>query len=212
MNTLSAFVVINLFLAVTFYILDVVTPRKVVACEEVVARIVSEPSALFNADGSPINNGKRSCYQLRWFDFNAYEGIEPIYAGEVLDDFYELNRLGFIYQPWVQFSEPPFQGKHVNVDLDERGFPTRRTINPSNVTHLPVIRIFTLGGSTTFGYNVSDEHTWPSYLAKILNDRALAQHLGVYVEVVNYGEDSLPNPGNRAGHGSIGKVVTAQVS
>jgi len=188
MNTLSAFVVINLFLAVTFYILDVANfGKKAVTCKELVARIVSEPTALFNADGSPINNGKRNCYQLRWFDFNAYEGVEPIYAGEVLDDFYELGQLGFIYQPWVQFSEPPFQGKHVNVDLDERGFPTRRTINPSNITHLPVIRIVTLGGSTTFGYNVSDEHTWPSYLAKILNDRALAQHLGVYVEVVNYG-------------------------
>jgi hypothetical protein len=185
MNTLCAFVVMNLFLAAAFYLLDAAT--SVVIRQEVVARNVSEPGALFNADGSPTNNGKRSDYQLGWFDFNAYEGIEPIYAGEVLDDFYELSRRGFIYQPWVQFSEPPFQGKHVNVDLDERGIPVRRTVNPSNVAHLPVIRIFTLGGSTTFGYNVSDEHTWPSYLATILNDRAQAQHLGVYVEVVNYG-------------------------
>ena len=42
MNTLSAFVVINLFLAVTFYILDVATSgKKVVACKELVSRIVS---------------------------------------------------------------------------------------------------------------------------------------------------------------------------
>jgi|CXWL01.1.fsa_nt_gi hypothetical protein len=187
MNTLAAFVVMNFFLAAAFYILDAATSQEVVGRQEIAARNAFEPSALFNADGSPINNGKRSDYQLGWFDFNAYENIEPIYAGEVLDDFYELSRRGFIYQPWVQFSEPPFQGKHVNVDLDERGIPARRTVNSSNVTHLPVIRIFTLGGSTTFGYNVSDGHTWPSYLAKILNDRAQAQHLGVYVEVVNYG-------------------------
>jgi hypothetical protein len=187
LNTVSAFVIMNLFLAVAFYILDTVTSQEVVARQEVVVRHDSNPSALFNADGSPTNNGKRSDYQLRWFDFNAYEGIEPVYVGEVLDDFYELSQLGFIYQPWVQFSEPPFQGKHVNVDLDERGIPTRHTVNPFNSTHLPVIRIFTLGGSTTFGYNVSDEHTWPSYLAEILNDRAQTQHLGVYFEVVNYG-------------------------
>jgi hypothetical protein len=45
------------------------------------------------------------------------------YVGRVLDEFYDLEQEGFVYQPWVQFSEPPFAGRFVNVDVDERGFP-----------------------------------------------------------------------------------------
>src|SRR5262245_19838623 len=62
---------------------------------------------LFNSDGSPADNGKRSDYELTWFDYGSYENIPEEYAADVLDDFYDLSRLGFIYQPWVQFSEAP---------------------------------------------------------------------------------------------------------
>jgi hypothetical protein len=60
-----------------------------------------------------------------------------------------------------------------------------------------VVRIFTLGGSTTFGYNVSDEHTWPSFLSKILNQKARAEGLGIHVEVTNYGRGFF-NPSQEA--------------
>jgi lysophospholipase L1-like esterase len=87
----------------------------------------------------------------------------------------------------VQFSEPAFKGNLVSIGLDPRGFPVRRTLNPRNDEGLPIIRIFTLGGSTTFGYNVSDEHTWPSHLSSILNEKSKAEGIGIHVEVVNYG-------------------------
>lgn len=141
----------------------------------------------FLPDGSPVDNGKRSPYQLEWFDFNAYGNVNPIYAAEVLDDFFILSQKGFIYQPWVQFSEPIFHGKRVNVDLDELGFPIRRTINPQmNGGQIP-IKIFVLGGSTTFGYNVSDEHTWPTAFARILNEKSKNLELNLNVQVINYG-------------------------
>ena len=149
--------------------------------------VVQNGNALFNEDGSPVNNGKRSPYQLNWFDFKAYEDLAPTYVSDVLDDFWELGNRGFVYQPWVGFSEPPFSSKFVNVDTDARGFPTRRTVNDPNEQGLPTIRIYALGGSTTFGYNVSDEHTWVSYLSSTLNKRAEAERLGIHVEVVNYG-------------------------
>ena len=60
-------------------------------------------------------------------------------------------------------------------------------MNPENGQGLPVVQILTLGGSTTFGYNVSDEHTWPSYLSEILNRRAREEKLNIQVEVLNYG-------------------------
>src|SRR5262249_6692209 len=83
--------------------------------------VASATHGLFNRDGSPVDNGKRSPYQLVWIDFNAYESLDPAYVGEMLDDFTGLAKLGFIYQPWVEFSEPPFKSKLVNIDLDERG-------------------------------------------------------------------------------------------
>lgn len=165
---------------------------------EVLARnVASQPGRLFRADGSPIDNGKRSAYELKWIDLAAYEHLDERAVGQVLDDFYELEKLGFIYQPWVQFAEPPFSGKQVHVDIDPRGFPIRRTVQPANSKALPVIEIFVLGGSTAFGYFVSDEHTFPSYLAKILNDRAEQQGGHVYFRVTNYAHAYF-HPGQEA--------------
>src|SRR5262249_21285002 len=155
-------------------------------------RPIRHDGKLFNVDGSPADNGKRSEYELQWFDYKSYENISEQYAGEVLDDFYDLSRLGFIYQPWVQFSEPPFEGKRVHVDRDIRGFPVRRTVNPGNHSNAPVVNIFVFGGSTTFGYHVSDEHTWTSYLSQILNETS-----GVNVQVTNYGHGYF-NPSQEA--------------
>lgn len=103
-----------------------------------------------------------------------------------MDSFFELAQRGFIYQPWVQFSEPLYQGKRVHIDLDSKGFPIRRTTNPGK-DQSSTVQIFTLGGSTTFGYNVSDEHTWPSYLSEILAERVVVAGLNLRVEVTNYG-------------------------
>jgi hypothetical protein len=91
------------------------------------------------------------------------------YVSDVLDDFSDLAKLGLTYQPWVQFSEPYFSGKLVYIDIDKRGFPIRKIINPYISSQSHVVNILILDGSTTFGYNVSDEHTWPSYLSKVLN-------------------------------------------
>jgi len=124
---------------------------------------------------------------LQWFDYTAYERIVDVsYVGNVLDDFFNLSKLGFIYQPWVQFSEPPYHGKLVNVDIDSKGFPIRRTLSPQNSQSATML-IFALGGSSTFGYNVSDEQTWPSYLAEILNERVSTASVPIQVKVMNYG-------------------------
>lgn len=146
-----------------------------------------KPGVFFNEDGSPVPNGKRTDYQLRWFDFNAMKEIDRQYASEVLDDFYELSSKGFIYQPWVQFSEPPFVGRRVNVVTDEKGFPMRRSVPVNKDPPTRVVRVFVMGGSSTFGYNVSDEHTWPSYLSEILNERTGPDGSKVAARVSNYG-------------------------
>lgn len=177
--------IINVLLFGVFYIKD-----KAVAVDG--PKRPKDNRTLFNSDGSPADNGKRSEYELTSFDYGAYGNIPEEYAADVLDDFYSLSRLGFIYQPWVAFSEPPFAGKRVHVDRDIRGFPIRRTINPGNQSNGPVINLFVFGGSTTFGYFVSDEHTWSSYLSQILNKNS-----SVSVRVTNYGH-SYFNPSQEA--------------
>ena len=141
LSTLILVILLNVILAVAFSIRDQtsVAPK---------AKGELKSDGLFNSVGAPVDNAQRSAFQLTWFDYTAYEKIvDERYAGTVLDDFFHLGKLGFIYQPWVQFSEPPYSGKLVNVDVDAKGFPVRRTLNPEK-NRSPVIRIFALGGST----------------------------------------------------------------
>ena len=172
LNTIVLMILLNVIIEIAFLLKDQFSHRS---------------QELFDADGKPFDNGKRSSYQLKWFDYTAYERlVDASYAGNVLDDFFNLSRTGFIYQPWVQFSEPPYHGKLVNVDVDSRGFPVRRTLNSQNGQSAAVL-IFALGGSSTFGYNISDEHTWPSYLSAILNERESAAGTHIQARVMNYG-------------------------
>lgn len=182
-NTVVFLVLANVILASVFFVKDLTYP----ASKSLVQPAKSDRKELFNRDGSPIDNGKRSQYQLGWVDGAAYESIEEGYVGEVLDDFSDLAKRGFAYQPWTHFSEPLFSGKRVHVIHDSLGFPIRLTVNPPNKDNLSVLRIYVLGGSTTFGYNVSDEHTFPTHLSTLLNERTKAAKRGVHVEVTNYG-------------------------
>lgn len=177
LNTIVAVVVLNLFLGAAYWAKDTLSSVESAAAA----------NELFRDDGRPIQNGKRNAVQMAWIDYTAYGDASPQHVGQVLDEFYEMEQLGFVYQPWVQFVESPYRGNLVNVDVDERGFPIRRTIDLPRDSAAAVVRIFALGGSTTFGYYVSDEQTWPSHLSRILNDRADALGLAFDVEVINYG-------------------------
>ncbi len=68
------------------------------------------------------------------------------------------------YEPWVGFRERPRKGKYVNVD--QKGF--RQTMGAQEgAKHL----IFLFGGSTTFGYDVTDDQTIASYLQNKINKK-----------------------------------------
>ena len=187
LNTVVVILVFNLVLYGAVYVRDMLAqtgePKRQPTWQP---KRLPDNGKLFNSDGSPARTKKRDNYQLDWFDYNAYSDgtIAKEYVSDLLDDFYDHGRLGFVYQPWVGFSEAEFSGKLLHVDRDARGFPIRRTINPK-ADGLPVAPVYVLGGSTTFGYNVADEHTWPTYLSAILNDKAK----GLHIEVTNYGHE-----------------------
>jgi len=176
LNTLILLLVINLLLAGFFAFKDSRRQKRNASLTQ-----------LFNSDGTPVDNGKRLQSQLEWFDYDATKEINERETAEVLDDFYELAGKGFMFQPWASFSEPPFASKHANVVFDEKGFPVRKTLNPPADPAKSAVDVFVLGGSTTFGYYVSDDHTWPTYLSTILNERAEREGLNVQVRVTNYG-------------------------
>ncbi len=71
----------------------------------------------------------------------------------------------YAYEPFTQFKERPYRGNYVNVD--EGGF--RFSKNQANWPPEPTaFNVFVFGGSTTFGYGVSDAETVPSRLQEIL--------------------------------------------
>ncbi len=88
------------------------------------------------------------------------------------------------FMPYTVFCERPFNGVYVNVD--KAGFRYSRDQGPwppSNAFY----NIFIFGGSTTFGYGVSDGETIPSRLQEILNSRLSAP----FVKVYNFGCNSF---------------------
>ena len=187
LNTLLTFALLNLLLYGALLAIDAYVSGKAVKKIKSMLQHSDETAKLFNVDGSPVDNGKRSFYQLSWIDSHAYGSLSPSDVSGMLDDAYDLAERGMVYQPWVEFAEPEFHGRFVTVHRDEQGFLNRRTMNPPNPDRWPTVKIFALGGSTTFGYNVADEHTWPTYLSTILNKQARAQSLKLHIEVVNYG-------------------------
>jgi len=188
-NTVLALILVNVLLLGAFRVNDSIAAH----------RLATVPGS-FGPDGAPVSSARpRSSYQLEWFDYAACQERGVGYANDVLDDFYDLTAQGFVYQPWVQFSEPPFRGRRVSVELDRLGFPMRHTTNAATSTDSrDTVDVFVFGGSTTFGYHVADEDTWPSQLAQVLNDGASGTRLLPRVRVNNYGRGYY-NPSQELG-------------
>ena len=90
----------------------------------------------------------------------------------------EMKRANYyIYYPWVEFSYGNIHGKYVNAyDRMRISVPdvSGNSTNP--------IKIMFLGGSTMFGYNVTDSETIPSYFVREYQNRG-----GRPIKVMNYG-------------------------
>jgi hypothetical protein len=129
--------------------------------------------------GKPMHSSMRTDYQMRWIDLRSYDGVDPKKVETVLDDFFRLERLGFRFAPYVQYSYPPFKSATINIE-DKDGFDFRRTI-VTEPDHEFSGEVFLFGGSTAFGTHVADEWTVASYLQKLM-----AQHTPP-LRVVNFG-------------------------
>lgn len=95
----------------------------------------------------------------------------------VHDEAMASNQL--IYTPWLEFRNKDFTGTYVNI----RGFE-RKTIPGFIQKGKDTLIIWFFGGSTTFGFNVADAETIPSYFARQFYDSI---DTNTSLEVHNYG-------------------------
>lgn len=82
----------------------------------------------------------------------------------------------FIYEAYTQFRESPSKGRFINVS--EAGFRMVENQGPWPPNGQSV-NIFVFGGSTTFGYGVTDRETIPSALQRKLRQLS-PKHICVY--------------------------------
>jgi hypothetical protein len=104
------------------------------------------------------------------YSFKKYEDpVKQLFPNLDKDDINtllaEIRHVSQVFDTYTQFKEKPFVGKFVNVDV--HGFRPIKNQGPwppnPNSTN-----IFVFGGSTTFGYGVTDHETIPSCLQEIL--------------------------------------------
>ncbi len=116
-----------------------------------------------------------------------YPSIQKIYkesgfnkedTKKLLRETYEFNKGSWIYETFTGFRERPRE--EVFVNISQGGF-RRNYKHSTKLNHLSTINkkdnnkkiIYFFGGSTTFGYGVSDNQTIPAYLEKNLNETAV---------------------------------------
>jgi GDSL-like Lipase/Acylhydrolase family len=119
---------------------------------------------------------------------NKYDKVNlnllyPHMSSREIDDLLkETWSRAYVYEPFTQFKERPYKGHYVNIDKD--GFRDSSNQGPWP-PQSKSINVFLFGGSTTFGYGVSDNETIASYLQDYLT-----QKLDTDVRVYNFGRGS----------------------
>lgn len=110
----------------------------------------------------------------------AYPGMARADVDALLEETW-TRRLAF--EPFTHFRERAFRGRYVNVH--EAGFRTSADQGPWPMDP-GAFNVFVFGGSTAFGYGVSDEETFASYLARGLGTPPPERRPRVY----NFGRGS----------------------
>jgi lysophospholipase L1-like esterase len=97
------------------------------------------------------------------------------------DYFKNLNKVHMRWYPYAYWKATPMSSRYLNIDAD--GNRVTWTKPNRGGRDRPVLHLFMVGGSTTWGTGVRDDHTLPSLLA-----RRFATNPNYDVEVTNLGQ------------------------
>lgn len=123
-------------------------------------------------------------YSYKKYETRLQEVYPNLSEKEINELLVETKSLALTYDPYTQFKDRPIKGKFVNADI--RGFRPIKDQDPYPPPPNPGVRnIFLFGGSTTFGYGVSDDETIASHLQDILK-----QGSSENIKVYNFGRCS----------------------
>ncbi|MBL7735340.1 MAG: SGNH/GDSL hydrolase family protein [Chitinophagaceae bacterium] len=86
----------------------------------------------------------------------------------------------FVYESWVEFRNIDFDGKYLHMSGQVRKSSPAAYFSPASDDTLD---IYFLGGSTTFGFNVTDEETIPSQFVQLYKEKFPR---GKSIRVYNY--------------------------
>lgn len=117
------------------------------------------------------------------FDRASYQVVDAQGVAEIAEEFDAMGEhLSFRFNPWTSFQAGGFEGRRLNV-VEDPVLNHRRTPPPSE-NGKPPLTLWVFGGSTVFGWGVSDDTTFPAALQFEL------QHLlpERRVAVVNFGQ------------------------
>ncbi len=103
----------------------------------------------------------------------------PSISRQIADHIWEANK--YSYEPWLQFKVLDYQSKYVNIKGFERKCFPSEFINPR---FADTIDVYFMGGSTMYGYNVSDAETIPSQFLRIYKSKYPS---GKSVRIRNFG-------------------------
>ncbi len=137
------------------------------------------------------NTSSHDSRHLGLFKYKEYDSaLEPVYPqmkpAELSRLLRETRSVSLGYEPYVQFKERPYAGRYVNVDA--QGFrPISDQAKWPPDHEGPNIMVF--GGSTAFGYGVTDDETISSEL-----QRKLRSNLNPQIKVFNLGRCSYIFP------------------
>lgn len=113
--------------------------------------------------GQPKITPERTDYQLKWLDTRGFSPGELGRLDQVLTDFFQHEKHGYRFSPFVHYSTVPFRSTNLNV-FETLGFDHRLVPNATSKKR----KIFLFGGSTTFGTHVADDWTFAAYLQKLM--------------------------------------------
>lgn len=119
---------------------------------------------------------------LRRNHYRVRPGLPQSENDRINEENYEANQSEYV--PWMEFAFRDFHGKYLNIE----GYARRSVPDRSDSIAKAPYRIFFLGGSTTYGYNVTDEETIPSCFIREYRQKYPA---GKPIQVVNLGMPSF---------------------